>query len=116
LNQTLRHYFPEDDIFHVDHYLGKEAVQNLLYFRFANSFLEPIWNNNYIRASDYDGGDLRRRGRGAFYEEAIRDVIQNHLLQRRLADDGRRGVAIWTACVTPRPTPSRRCALSSRRA
>src|SRR5208282_926725 len=50
LNQTLHEVFPESAIFRIDHYLGKEAVQNLLYFRFANSFLEPIWNGNHVRS------------------------------------------------------------------
>jgi glucose-6-phosphate 1-dehydrogenase len=84
LNETLRRYFGEEDIFRIDHYLGKEAVQNLLYFRFANSFLEPIWNNNYIHSMQITMAEtFGVEGRGAFYEEAgaIRDVIQNHLLQ-----------------------------------
>jgi glucose-6-phosphate 1-dehydrogenase len=84
LNSTLRRYFAEENIFRIDHYLGKEAVQNLLYFRFANSFLEPIWNNNYIHSLQITMAEtFGVEGRGAFYEEAgaIRDVIQNHLLQ-----------------------------------
>jgi glucose-6-phosphate 1-dehydrogenase len=84
LNATLRRYFSEEDIFRIDHYLGKEAVQNLLYFRFANSFLEPIWNNNYIHSVQLTMAEtFGVEERGAFYEEAgaIRDVIQNHLLQ-----------------------------------
>jgi glucose-6-phosphate 1-dehydrogenase len=84
LNATLRRYFAEENIFRIDHYLGKEAVLNLLYFRFANSFLEPMWNNNYIRSVQVTMAEaFGVEGRGAFYEEAgaIRDVIQNHLLQ-----------------------------------
>jgi glucose-6-phosphate 1-dehydrogenase len=84
LNETLRQYFPEENIFRIDHYLGKEAVLNLLYFRFANSFLEPIWNNDYIRSIQITMAEtFGVEGRGVFYEEAgaIRDVIQNHLLQ-----------------------------------
>ena len=84
LNEILRRYFSEENIFRIDHYLGKEAVQNLLYFRFANSFLEPIWNNNYIHSVQLTMAEtFGVEGRGAFYEEAgaIRDVIQNHLLQ-----------------------------------
>ena len=85
LNRVLHSVFPEQDIFRIDHYLGKEAMQNIIYFRFANSFLEPIWNRNYVAlGADHDGGGLRRAGpRGKFYEEvgALRDVIENHLFQ-----------------------------------
>ena len=84
LNRTLHKSFPESAIFRIDHYLGKEPVQNLLYFRFANSFLEPIWNNNYIQSVQVTmAEDFGMRGRGVLYEElgAIRDVIQNHMLE-----------------------------------
>jgi glucose-6-phosphate 1-dehydrogenase len=84
LNRTLRKTFPESAIFRIDHYLGKEPVQNLLYFRFANSFLEPIWNNNYIERVQLTMAEtLGVEGRGGFYEEvgAIRDVVQNHMLE-----------------------------------
>ncbi len=84
LGVTLHQVFPESAIFRIDHYLGKEAVQNLLYFRFANSFLEPIWNRNYIeRVQITMAENFGVQGRGRFYEEvgAIRDVVQNHLLQ-----------------------------------
>ncbi|HEU5329965.1 MAG TPA: glucose-6-phosphate dehydrogenase [Thermomicrobiales bacterium] len=84
LNRTLRGVFPEDAIFRLDHYLGKEPVQNLVYFRYANSFLEPIWNRNYIDNVQITMAEaFGVEGRGAFYEEAgaIRDVVQNHLLQ-----------------------------------
>ncbi len=84
LNRTLQQVFPESAIFRIDHYLGKEAVQNLQYFRFANSFLEPIWNQNYIeRVQVTMCESFGVEGRGRFYEEvgAIRDVVQNHLLQ-----------------------------------
>jgi len=84
LDRTLHEVFPEDSIFRIDHYLGKEAVQNLLYFRFANAFLEPIWNREHIKDIQITMAEsFGVQGRGAFYEEAgaLRDVVQNHLLQ-----------------------------------
>jgi glucose-6-phosphate 1-dehydrogenase len=84
LNRTLHQYFSESSIFRIDHFLGKEAVQNLQYFRFANSFLEPIWNRNYVKRVQITMCEsFGVEGRGVFYEEvgAIRDVIQNHMLQ-----------------------------------
>jgi glucose-6-phosphate 1-dehydrogenase len=84
LDRTLHEVFDESAIFRIDHYLGKEAVQNILYFRFANTFLEPIWNREYIRDIQITMAEnFGVQGRGAFYEEvgAIRDVVQNHLLQ-----------------------------------
>jgi len=84
LNHTLHTAFPESHIFRIDHYLGKDAVENLLFFRFANAFLEPIWNRNYILSVQINMAEaFGVQGRGKFYEEAgaIRDVVQNHLLQ-----------------------------------
>jgi glucose-6-phosphate 1-dehydrogenase len=84
LNATLRRFFPEKNIFRIDHYLGKEPVQNLLYFRFANPFIDAVWNRDHVEEVQITmAEDFGVAGRGKFYEEAgaIRDVVQNHMLQ-----------------------------------
>ncbi len=84
LNRAARSVFPEDSIFRIDHFLGKEAIMNILYFRFANSFLEPIWNRNHVASVQITlSENFGVEKRGAFYETAgcLRDVIQNHMFQ-----------------------------------
>ena len=84
LNRILHQYFSEENIFRIDHYLGKEPVQNILYTRFANPIFEPIWNRNYVRSIQITMAEkFGVQDRGRFYDEAgaIRDVVQNHMLQ-----------------------------------
>jgi glucose-6-phosphate 1-dehydrogenase len=84
LNRILHQYFPEERIFRIDHYLGKEPVQNILYTRFANPIFEPIWNRDFIRSIQITMAEkFGVQDRGRFYDEtgALRDVVQNHMLQ-----------------------------------
>ena len=84
LNDIVHHHFPEGQVYRIDHFLGKEAVQNLMIFRFSNTVLEPIWNRHYVRGVQITmAEDFGVEGRGSFYDKVgtLRDVVQNHLLQ-----------------------------------
>ena len=84
LNEMVSHVFPEESVYRIDHYLGKETVQNIMMFRFGNAMFEPVWNRNYIEYVEITAGEqLGVESRGAFYEEtgALRDMVANHMLQ-----------------------------------
>jgi glucose-6-phosphate 1-dehydrogenase len=84
LNRIVHNHYPEERVFRIDHFLGKEAVQNLMVFRFANTILEPVWNRHYVSGVQITlAEDFGVEGRGSFYDDVgvVRDVIQNHLLQ-----------------------------------
>ena len=115
LNRVAQSVFPEDSIFRIDHFLGKEAIMNILYFRFANSFLEPIWNRNYVASVQITlSEDFGVEGRGAFYETrrlpARRDP-EPSLPDRRAAGHGAARLSGASApCTARRPRSSRPCA------
>ena len=84
LNRIIHHHYPEPSVFRIDHFLGKDAVQNLMVYRFSNTILEPVWNRHYIRGVQITmAEDFGVEGRGSFYDSvgAMRDVVQNHLIQ-----------------------------------
>ena len=84
LNEIIGRFYPEQQVFRIDHFLGKEAVQNLMVYRFANTILEPVWNRHYIRGVQITlAEDFDVEGRGSFYDSvgAMRDVVQNHILE-----------------------------------
>ncbi len=84
LNEIVQRHFPEERVYRIDHFLGKEAVQNLMIFRFSNTVLEPIWNRHYVRGVQITmAEEFGVEGRGSFYDQVgtVRDVVQNHLLQ-----------------------------------
>src|SRR5579863_7529214 len=84
LNDRIHRVFPENEVYRIDHYLGKETVQNVLAFRFGNGIFEPVWNRRYVNHVQITAAEsIGVEGRGAYYQEAgaLRDMIQNHLLQ-----------------------------------
>ena len=84
LNEIVHRHYPEDRVYRIDHFLGKDAVQNLMVFRFSNTILEPVWNRHYVRGVQITmAEEFGVEGRGSFYDSVgtIRDVVQNHLLQ-----------------------------------
>ena len=120
INDAVSAAFPEDRIFRIDHYLGKETVQNLLALRFANIMFEPLWNAAHIEHVQITVAEtVGLEGRVAFYDDAgaLRDMVQNHMLQ--LARAGRDGAAGFLRCrpmcATKRSKSCARCARCGRR-
>ncbi len=108
LNRQVNSVFDERQVFRIDHYLGKETVQNLLVFRFANGIFEPIWKRNYIDHVQITVAEtLGVEGRGPFYEKAgaLRDVVQNHMME----------LLAWSRSSRPRASRPKACAAKSSR-
>src|SRR5207253_6469090 len=99
LSENLHEVFKESDVYRIDHYLGKETVQNILAFRFGNGIFEPLWDRRYVNNVQITAAEsIGVEGRGAYYQEAgaLRDMIQNHLLQV-MATTGMEPVAVFEA-------------------